>query len=326
MDGRGVCWSAPTSRPPSGRAVCTPAARDWWRWRLGGAPGHAADALAVEPSGLPARRRHRRVPRPRPLPPQPRDEVFATPLTREQPSAGHAGVILPGSVAWVDLDDRGALARLRAFLQRPTLVVASGSGGAHAYWRLAHEHSADDIEAANRKLCAALEGDAACTDRARIMRVPGTVNHKAGRACRLLYVDLARPGIELASLVAGLTDPAPPPPPPTAADLRRRRALRSDDPARDVPPATYFRLLAGVQVPDHGGHIPCPLPDHVEEIQSCRVYATAEEGWRCYGCRRGGTIYDLASLLDHGPWGRGLRREAFRETRRRVHTALGLNE
>jgi len=32
--------------------------------------------------------------------------------------------------------DAHQIARLRAFAQRPHLVVASGSGGVHAYWRI----------------------------------------------------------------------------------------------------------------------------------------------------------------------------------------------
>jgi hypothetical protein len=40
------------------------------------------------------------------------------------------------------------------------------------------------------------------------------------------------------------------------------------------------------------------------------------------GSERGGTIYDLASLLDHGAWGRSLRGEAFTVVRRRVHETL----
>jgi hypothetical protein len=254
------------------------------------------------------------------------DEVFATPLTRQEARAGHAGLVLPGRVAWVDLDDADGLVALRAFPHRPALVVASGSGGAHAYWRLTGAHPADQLEQANRQLCAALGGDPACTDRARIMRVPGTFNGKAKRPCRLLHVDFAHPEVELENLVAGLTDPSPPAPAPSAEKLRRRQARREDDPAQSLTPPAYFRLLAGVWVPDQGAHIPCPLPDHQEEIASCRVYATPDEGWRCYGCQRGGTIYDLASLLQRGPWGRDLRGEDFRAARRRVHDALGLGD
>jgi hypothetical protein len=97
------------------------------------------------------------------------EEVFCTPLTRDHARPGSAAVG-SGQVVWVDIDDPAALECLRAFPHRPHLVVWSGSGGAHAYWRLAREASAEDIEAANRKLCHRLGGDPASTDRARIMR------------------------------------------------------------------------------------------------------------------------------------------------------------
>jgi signal transduction histidine kinase len=56
--------------------------------------------------------------------------------------------------------------------------------------------------------------------------------------------------------------------------------------------------------------VACPLPDHDDAYAyayaSCQVYAEAEQGWWCFGCQRG-RIYDLASLLSGGAWGRELR-------------------
>ena len=56
---------------------------------------------------------------------------------------------------------------------------------------------------------------------------------------------------------------------------------------------------------------------------SCQVDAEAGQGWWCFGCQRGGRIYDLASLLSGGAWGRDLRGEAFRSARELVAAALG---
>jgi hypothetical protein len=56
---------------------------------------------------------------------------------------------------------------------------------------------------------------------------------------------------------------------------------------------------------------------------SCQVYAEAEQGWWCFGCQRGGRIYDLASLLAGGAWGRNLRGEAFRSARELVEAGVG---
>lgn len=88
------------------------------------------------------------------------DEVFGTPLTRTAPRPG-AAAVEAGQVAWIDIDDPAMLGELRAFEHRPHLVVWSGSGGAHAYWRLARPIAADDVETANRKLCERLGGDQA---------------------------------------------------------------------------------------------------------------------------------------------------------------------
>lgn len=251
------------------------------------------------------------------------EEVFATPLTRRERRPGKAGRVLPGRIAWVDIDEPAQLAALRAFAVRPHLVVYSGSG-AHAYWKLDGPLAPDEIEAANRKLADHLGGDQSSTERARIMRVPSTRNGKADRPCRLAYCDLCRPAVEEAKLTAGLKDPDPPAPAP--APLQRRRnlaSLQGDDAAQLTPPA-YFRALAGVTVSGRGGHIPCPLPDHDERISSCMVYPTTSQGWRCFGCGRGNKIYDLASLLEGGSWGRALRGEEFIAVKRRVHAQLGI--
>ena len=254
------------------------------------------------------------------------EEVFCTPLTRRERRSGRAGGIQPARVCWVDIDDPSALDALRGFGRRPHLVVYSGSGGAHAYWRLAGAIAPEQLEAVNRKLAHHLGGDGGSIDRARIMRLPGTTNHKVRRPCRLVFCDLARPPHQAVELVAGLSDPEPPAPPPSPAEVRRHLAYLEADQAAQLAPPAYFRLLAGVQVGERGGHVPCPLPDHQEAMASCMVYGDVDGGWWCYGCSRGGAIYDLASLLDGGPWGRSLRGEAFKEAERNVRDRLGLNQ
>jgi RepB DNA-primase from phage plasmid len=254
------------------------------------------------------------------------DEVFCTPLTRRLPRPGRGGQVLPATVAWIDIDEPEHVDWLRRFAHRPQMVVRSGSGGVHGYWRLDHALELDELEAVNRKLAHHLGADEGIWDRARIMRVPGTVNAKAGARCRLAYVDLAARPVPAAALVDGLADPDPPPPPPDPETVRRWARRNALDDARRVPPPVYFRLLAGVEVPDRGGDIRCPLPDHDEHNPSCRVYPNPEQGWVCFGCQRGGSIYDLASLLDHGPGGRrgALHGEEFKRVKRHVYDLLGL--
>lgn len=242
------------------------------------------------------------------------DEVFSTPLTRHAPCPG-AAAVAAAHVAWIDIDDPDALGELRYFEYRPHLVVWSGSGGAHAYWRLARQVAADEIESANRKLCRRLGGDPSSTDRGRLMRLPGTVNHKAGAWCRIAWLDLAAPGIAVEALTDGLSDPAPPRPP------RRPRAIERDDDLADIPPPQYFRALTGREASDGGGYVLCPV--HDERRPSCRVWPEPRDGWHCFGCGRGGSIYDLASLLDGGPHGAALRGEDFKRVKRRVAERLG---
>ena len=182
----------------------------------------------------------------------------------------------------------------------PQLVVASG-GGVHAYWRLDRELPAAEVESLNRRLAHRLGGDMSCTDRGRIMRMPGSFNQKRSAWCRIVAVDFARPPLDPDQMRRALPDPEP----------RRERTrpphvrLSGDDELGRIPPPVYFRLLCGLAVPSRGGYVLCPL--HEERTPSCMVWPEPERGWWCFGCGRGGGIYDLASLLNAGPWGAGAR-------------------
>lgn len=246
-------------------------------------------------------------------------EVFCGPLPRGAALPGSAGVT-GGRVLWVDLDDAEGLARLAVFSPRPCLVVASGgSGGAHAYWRLTRRMPGRLLEAANAALARELIGDPAVRDRGRLMRVPGTINGKTGSPCRLLRADLRPQRVEADALLGprfGAPDPIKRP------QAARRIGVRND-PLRDLDPPSYFTALCGINA-TADALVACPLPDHADRTPSCRVYATAQRGWWCFGCARGGRIYDLASLLLGGPWGRDLRGEPFRQARELVHERLGI--
>ena len=244
-------------------------------------------------------------------------EAFCTPATLARAAAGNGAVGELGSV-WVDIDESAGAERLRAFPRRPHMVVASGgSGGVHAYWRLAVPVSPGDGEAANRALAVALGGDPQSTNRGRIMRLPGTLNRKRRRvaACRVVMCDLARPGYELDELCAGLSDPR--------RDGGSRRGSGpgavGDDHCRTIPAGVYFERLAGTAVP-RSGLVSCPAPDHPDRHPSCSVSGTV---WWCFACGRGGSIYDLASVLEGGPVGTALRGEEFRRARELVAAAFG---
>lgn len=81
------------------------------------------------------------------------------------------------------------------FLLGPTLIVDSG-GGLHAYWLLREPLDIKEAPEAGqimRRLAAVLSGDVVC-DPPRILRLPGTHNHKQAppRPVRLLHSDAAR--------------------------------------------------------------------------------------------------------------------------------------
>jgi hypothetical protein len=104
--------------------------------------------------------------------------------------------------------------------------------------------------------------------------------------------------------------------------VRRSGTARGEDELALVPPPANFQALCRVRVPDEGGMVRCPLPDHDDAYASCQVYAEAEQGWWCFGCGRGGRTYDLASLLSGSAWGREPRGEAFHAARQLVAAAL----
>jgi hypothetical protein len=80
-----------------------------------------------------------------------------------------------------DIDD-GLCPHWPASVPRPTLLVDSGHGF-HVYWCLSKPVAVNDanrerLKAINRSLAIAVGGDAVCCDLARILRVPGFINHK----------------------------------------------------------------------------------------------------------------------------------------------------
>ena len=100
---------------------------------------------------------------------------------------------------WCDIDRGDAtqsevvdfLRHKHARLPHPRMIVLSGSGGVHLYWRLAATHSMassaerDEYSRLLKRLVAAvgfgasnLHADKSCTNVSRILRVPGTLNHK----------------------------------------------------------------------------------------------------------------------------------------------------
>ncbi len=81
--------------------------------------------------------------------------------------------------------------------------------------------------------------------------------------------------------------------------MRRQAAssslpIRAPDPLLSVLPPVYFERLTGLRV-GRSGKLCCLF--HNDRMPSLHVYHEPGRGWYCFGCGRGGSIYDLAALL-----------------------------
>ena len=73
--------------------------------------------------------------------------------------------------------------------------------------------------------------------------------------------------------------------------------------------------LTGLE-PNSRGDVVCPL--HDDTNPSLHVYP-GDGGWYCFGCERGGTIFDMAGAL----WGIEPRGKGYHDIRRRLHAMFG---
>jgi hypothetical protein len=87
------------------------------------------------------------------------------------------------------------------------------------------------------------------------------------------------------------------------------------DPLLLVPPSVYFERLTGLRV-GPSGKVRCLF--HDDRSPSLHVYREPGRGWYCFGCGRGGSVYDLAALL----FGGKTRGPAFLELRRELEALL----
>ncbi len=110
--------------------------------------------------------------------------VYFGACPRDRKDGSKAAVSLaPG--LWVDLDwktfpggEAEAREVLDAFRPAPTWVIRTG-GGWHCYWQLREPVPADDaFEARLKRLAAVLRADPAAAEKARVLRVPASWNHK----------------------------------------------------------------------------------------------------------------------------------------------------
>ncbi|MGH2965119.1 MAG: CHC2 zinc finger domain-containing protein [Solirubrobacterales bacterium] len=238
-------------------------------------------------------------------------DVYIGVLPRCRRSGGREDLVAQASLLWADCDTPQAIASLRDFTPAPNIVLTSGTArNLHAYWLLSHPVALDVIETTNRRLAHVLAADASCADPARVLRPP-SLNHKhhPPAAVRLKRCN-AKKRHRLSDITASLPDNI------DNMQVRNRGPRpQTDDPLLLIPPVVYVEHLAGIQVP-RSGKIACPF--HQDRTPSLHVYREPERGWYCYGCQRGGSVYDFAAQLwQLQPFG-----PSFRQLRQQLSVAL----
>jgi hypothetical protein len=241
-----------------------------------------------------------------------RTDVYVGVAPRTVP-AGDRSAVADSRVAWADCDGSLADERVQTFEPAPSLVVRSGSPGAcHAYWMLARALPVPAIERLNRRLAAALAADAHAVDAARVLRPPGTRNFKHSPPT---MVELARhldERVDVRRLERALPDLTP-----LTVSKGSPRAGEPHDPLLAIAPAEYVRTLLGVEA-DRAHKVRCPF--HDDRTPSLHVYDEPHRGWHCFGCGRGGSIYDFAANL----WQLDTRGGDFLTLRKQLRRALGV--
>ncbi len=209
--------------------------------------------------------------------------------------AGTKDAVRESWLAWVDCDSAASSLRLEAFTPRPSIVVLSGTPGhVHAYWALRDPLGVDALEDLNRRLAAGLSADRTCADAGRILRPPATLNHKSDPPLPVRLIDAV--GHEVFTpeqITARLPDLARGP-----GRVPRRSARHVADPLATVSAVVYVPLLSGRPV-DHAHKVELSVPRG--QLASLHVYDDPDRGWYCFGCRRGGSIYDFAARSGTSP-------------------------
>ena len=248
-----------------------------------------------------------------------RTEVFVGVLPRARPGGRIADVVTRSSVLWADCDTSASVAAIASFGPCPSMVVASGSGQhLHAYWFLQEPVDLDRLERLNRRLAAALGADGGVVTRPHtILRPAGSVNRKHSPPAPVRLIGLQEGHrVDADEIDAQLPRERTEPGSTSHAGLSRASSpIASSDPLRLVPPRVYFERLTGLRV-GRSGKLRCLF--HDDRSPSLHVYREPGRGWYCFGCGRGGSIYDLAALLS----GRETRGQNFSELRRELEELM----
>ncbi len=249
-----------------------------------------------------------------------RSDTYVGVLLRDGRRGGRDAVSR-SHLLFVEIDSHDAVECLRRAPAPATAVVSSGTPGhVHAYFQLIAPVTPAELEAGNRKLAASIGGDLRSVDASRILRPPSAYNfkHTPPAPTTLEVADLSRV-YSYDFLVGGLTDPQPQPPPvPPRRTLAPRVGGGCEDvdaQLRSIQTPEYIARLTGRQL-NREGKICCPF--HEDRTPSLQAYA--DGSWACFGCGKGGTIYDFAGYL----FGLDTKGRAFLELRERLAETFGI--
>lgn len=127
--------------------------------------------------------------------------------------AGGKDAVAELHALWADIDTPEALVELAGFACPPSMLIGSGSpGGHHAYWLLDEAIDVSRAEELLRRIAERLQSDPNVTDAGRILRVPGTLNHKHDPPVPVTLIDVTADRYTVdqldAALSRGETEPA----------------------------------------------------------------------------------------------------------------------
>ncbi len=248
-----------------------------------------------------------------------RTEVFVGVLPRARPGGRIADVVTRSSVLWADCNTSASVAALASFGPCPAMVVASGSRQhLHAYWFLQEPVELDRLEHLNRRLAAALGADGGVVTKPHtILRPAGSLNRKHSPPAPVRLIGLQEGcRVDADEIDGQLPRERTEPGSTSHAGLSSASSpIASSDPLQLVPPPVYFERLTGLRV-GRSGKLRCLF--HDDRSPSLHVYREPGRGWYCFGCGRGGSIYDLAALLS----GRETRGQNFSELRRELEELM----
>lgn len=198
-------------------------------------------------------------------------------------------------VVWVDCDSPESVAALAAFPLAPSMMVKSGSGeNTHAYWFLADSIALDRVEEINRRLAATLGADTCVADAARVLRVPGTLNHKHDPSTKVRLETITEVTYSVEVLEAEL------PGVETAAEVAerpRRTGARAVGVEASGPTERVLTLLDEVTETGNGWKARCPA--HDDQNPSLSI-AAAEDGRCLLHCFASCAVEDITQAMGLG--------------------------